>query len=290
MTDYKLEQVQKNSCFGGVVYKYQHYSPVLSCTMRFNIYLPPAVSANPNSKVPVLYFLSGLTCTEDNMITKSGVLQYLSNENIALVTPDTSPRNCGIEGEEDAWDLGTGAGFYVDATTPKWSKHYNMYSYISNELPEIISSNFPIIKSKSSIFGHSMGGHGAIMIALRNPGMFKSVSAFAPICHPSECHVGIKCFEEYLGPKSACWDKYDSTELASNYQDQHISILMDQGSDDSFLKDNSLLPDHLVAAVENSKSFISLETRVHPGYDHSYWFVQSFIKDHIDFHAKFLNA
>ncbi|OLY80511.1 S-formylglutathione hydrolase [Smittium mucronatum] len=276
MASLDLTQVSSSMCFGGFVYKYKHYSTTTDCTMTFNIYLPPSVKVDSETKVPALYFLSGLTCNEDNMITKAGALQYLSDKGIALITPDTSPRGCGIPGEDDSWDLGTGAGFYVDATTDKWSKHYNMYSYISAELPSIISANFPI------------GGHGAIMIALRNPKMYKSVSAFAPICHPSETPALKNTITEYLGPNKDDWVKYDSTELASNYQGPNINILMDQGSDDSLLKSNTLHPDHFVAAVENSKEYINLQTRVHPGYDHGYYFIQSFIKDHIDFHSTFL--
>ncbi|OMJ29065.1 S-formylglutathione hydrolase [Smittium culicis] len=268
MSELNLTQVSTNMCYGGTVYKYKHYSSVLDCNMNFNIYLPPSVSIDSKSKIPALYFLSGLTCNEDNMITKAGALQYLSKYGIALITPDTSPRGCNIPGEDDSWDLGTGAGFYVDATTEKWSKHYNMYSYISKELPSIIYNNFPIDSNKVSVFGHSMGGHGAIMLALRNPGMFKSVSVFAPICHPSEASSLKATIAEYLGPNKDDWAKYDSTELASNYQGLPINILMDQGSEDAFLKGNTLLPDHFVAAVENSKQYINLETRVQPGYDH----------------------
>ncbi|OMH78821.1 S-formylglutathione hydrolase [Zancudomyces culisetae] len=211
------------------------------------------------------------------MITKSGALQYLSKEEIALVTPDTSPR----------------AGFYVDATTEKWKNNYNMYSYITSELPQIINTSFPIVRipfdnTRVSIFGHSMGGHGAIMAALRNPNMFKSVSAFAPICHPSECAVGKKAFTEYLGANPSAWSVYDSTELAAVYKGEMLNILVDQGSEDSFLKDGALLPDHFVSAVQNSSKFINLETRVQPNYDHSYWFVQTFMEDHILFHSKHL--
>ncbi|PVV00372.1 hypothetical protein BB560_005252 [Smittium megazygosporum] len=282
-----LSLIQSNKCFGGTVYKYEHYSPSLKCRMRFNIFLPPNAPLDSTTKVPVLYFLSGLTCNEDNMITKAGAQRLLSEQGIALVTPDTSPRNTGIPGEDDIWSIGSGAGFYVDATTDKWKEHYQMYTYIVSELPELICSNFPINKEKSSVFGHSMGGHGAIMIALRNPGI---VSAFAPICHPSECPVGTSAFEEYLGPNKSNWLDYDPTELASNYQSEHVNILIDQGSDDAFLKEGNLLPDHFVAAVENSKNYITLETHIQPGYDHSYWFVQTFINDHIDFHAKFLKS
>ncbi|PWA01158.1 hypothetical protein BB558_002735 [Smittium angustum] len=272
MSDSSLTKISASLCHGGYVYKYEHDSIVLGCKMRFNIFLPPCFHLDTKTTVPVLYFLSGLTCNEDNMITKSGAIEHLANEGIALVTPDTSPR----------------AGYYLDATTEKWKKHYNMYSYVSKELPELVYKNFPVDPQRASIFGHSMGGHGAIMVALRNPGMFKSVSAFAPMCHPSESVTSKNAFTEYLGPNPEDWVKYDSTELALNYQDHPISIFLDQGSEDNFLKEGNLHPDHFVSAVENSKKYIQLETRVHPGYDHGYWFIQTFIKDHIDFHAKFL--
>ncbi|KAJ1678416.1 hypothetical protein EV182_004088 [Spiromyces aspiralis] len=276
-----LELVSKNRCFDGFVFKYQHISRVLGgVTMRFNIFLPLSAigpsGQNGAIKVPVLYFLSGLTCTEDNMITKSGAIKYLSEEGIALVTPDTSPRNAGVEGEDDSWDLGTGAGFYIDAVTDKWARHYKMYSYIAEELPALINNNF------------NVGGHGALVLAMRNPGRYRSVSAFAPICNPCECELGQKAFAAYLGNDKSLWEKYDACCLVKEYKGPNLNILLDQGSDDQFLKQGSLLPDHFMAAAENNKECVKIDNHLHPSFDHSYWFVQTFMENHIRFHAKYL--
>ncbi|KAJ1918543.1 hypothetical protein H4219_002557 [Mycoemilia scoparia] len=302
-----LELVSKNRCFNGYLFKYKHTSKVLgNVTMHFNIYLPlcaiDSSSSSPSpsplsngsaSKVPLLYFLSGLTCTEDNMIIKSGAIRFLSELKIALVTPDTSPRGAGVEGEDDAWDLGTGAGFYVNATTPKWSKHYNMYSYVNEELPELINANFNVDSQRVSIFGHSMGGHGALISALKNPGKFKSVSLFAPICNPIDCNPGQKAFTEYLGkltPETQpLWESYDACCLVKIYDGPCLDIMLDQGDNDDFLKRGDLLPDHFMAAAENNKELVKVQNRLHPTFDHSYWFVQTFIEDHIRFHAEHLS-
>ncbi|KAJ2286211.1 hypothetical protein IWW55_007039, partial [Coemansia sp. RSA 2706] len=186
-----LELVSTNRCFGGEVRKYRHFSTSTQCTMAFNIFLPAAALAN-EEKVPVLFYLSGLTCNEDNMITKAGALPHLAQERIALVTPDTSPRATGTDGEDGDWQLGTGAGFYVDATQAPWNAHYQMYSYTQRELQQLVFANFAVDSARVSVFGHSMGGHGALVLALRNPGYYKSVSAFAPICHPSTSDWGQK--------------------------------------------------------------------------------------------------
>ncbi|KAJ2538716.1 hypothetical protein EV175_006427, partial [Coemansia sp. RSA 1933] len=226
-----LELVSKNRCFKGEVHKYTHHSDLTNGKMTFNVFLPDA-ALTKTEKVPVLYFLSGLTCNEDNMITKAGALPYLSDEKIALVTPDTSPRSAGIDGEEGDWELGTGAGFYVDSTQDPWKPNYNMYSYVQVELQQLINANFFVDGSRVSIFGHSMGGHGALVLSIRNPGHYKSVSAFAPICHPSLSNWGRKQFSAYLGDNEKEWAKYDATELVKSYDGPMLHVLIDQGAAD----------------------------------------------------------
>ncbi|KAJ1943498.1 hypothetical protein FBU59_002892 [Linderina macrospora] len=282
-----LELVSKNRCFHGEVRKYTHQSTSTQSKMTFNIFLPDA-AVNSTEKVPVLYYLSGLTCNEDNMITKGGALKYLSEHKIALVAPDTSPRGCGVPGEEDDWELGTGAGFYVDATQEPWAKHYRMYTYVHSELQALVGEMFSVDAKRTSVFGHSMGGHGALVLALRNPGHYRSVSAFAPICHPSTSNWGRKQFAAYLGANEEDWRKYDATELVKEYEGEELPVLIDQGGDDPFYKSKQLQPSHFVIATESSRRNVRLENRVQPGYDHSYWFVQSFMESHIEFHAKHL--
>ncbi|KAJ2001421.1 hypothetical protein GGI04_003745 [Coemansia thaxteri] len=282
-----LELVSKTRCFKGEVRKYTHVSAATNCKMTFNIFLPDAALLR-KEKVPVLYFLSGLTCNEDNMITKAGSLPYLSEEGIALVTPDTSPRAAGVAGEDDDWELGTGASFYVDATQEPWCKSYNMYSYIQNELQLLVSESFAVDATRTSIFGHSMGGHGALVLALRNPGHYKSVSAFAPICHPSTSNWGRKQFTAYLGCNESAWAAYDATELAKTYEGPELPVLIDQGDADQFYRSKQLQPSHFVIAAESSRRLVVLDSRMQPGYDHSYFFIQTFIQDHIAFHAKHL--
>ncbi|KAJ2847356.1 hypothetical protein IWW36_003896 [Coemansia brasiliensis] len=282
-----LELVSKNRCFAGEVRKYRHASVSTKCTMSFNIYLPDTALSN-TTKVPVLFYLSGLTCNEDNMITKGGAIPFLSSECIALVVPDTSPRSSGIEGEDDDWELGTGAGFYVDATQEPWRNHYNMYSYVQTELQQLVFSSFSIDSTRVSIFGHSMGGHGALILSLRNPGYYKSASAFAPICHPSTSNWGQKQFKAYLGPNTEDWAKYDATELVKTYDGPELPILLDQGDSDQFYTNKQLQPSHFVIATKSSKNAIQLQDRMQPGYDHSYYFIQTFMEDHIKFHARYL--
>ncbi|KAJ1664717.1 hypothetical protein EV178_003874 [Coemansia sp. RSA 1646] len=257
--------------------------------MAFNIFLPD-VALSKSKKVPVLYFLSGLTCNEDNMVTKAGALPYLSDEEIALVTPDTSPRDTGIDGEEDDWELGTGASFYVDATQEPWKSSYNMYSYVQKELQQLVSESFFVDDSRVSIFGHSMGGHGALVLSMRNPGHYKSVSAFAPICHPSLSNWGRKQFMAYLGKDEKEWSKYDATELVKGYNGPILPVLIDQGDADQFYSTKQLLTSHFVVAAETHGCRVNLQSNMRPGYDHSYWFIQTFIKDHISFHAKYLKG
>ncbi len=263
---------------------YEHSSEMLSCNMKFAVFLP---SKSETAKVPVLYYLSGLTCTEQNFITKAGAQRYAEEYGIALVAPDTSPRGCNIEGEEDSWDFGTGAGFYVNATQEKWKKNYKMYSYVTKELPGIIGSTFPVLSDRVGITGHSMGGHGALICALKNPGQYKSVSAFAPICNPMNCPWGQKAFTGYLGTNKEEWKNWDACELVKSYKGPPFSyIMIDQGKADDFLK-RELLPENFVEACREAKMQVVL--RLQEGYDHSYYFIASFMGDHIKHHASVLN-
>ncbi|XP_037527846.1 S-formylglutathione hydrolase [Rhipicephalus sanguineus] len=274
-----LTLVSSNKSFNGLQKVYSHFSETLKCSMKFAIYLPPKSEV---TSVPLLYWLSGLTCTEQNFIQKAGAQRYASEMSIAIVCPDTSPRGCNIEGEDDSYDLGTGAGFYVDATQGKWKANYKMYSYVTKELPALIKENFPVDTTRQGIFGHSMGGHGALICALKNPGMYKSVSAFAPICHPTECPWGKKAFSNYLGEDRAAWEEYDATCLVQKYKGPPLWLFIDQGKEDNFLKDQQLLPEHLLEAGQ--KNGVGITLRMQEGYDHSYFFIASFIEDHIKHH------
>ncbi|KAL6047350.1 S-formylglutathione hydrolase [Balamuthia mandrillaris] len=280
-----LNRVSSAKCFGGHVERYSHASSTLHCEMKFSVFVPPQAAS---SKVPVLYWLSGLTCTDENFITKAGAQRAASKYGFVLVCPDTSPRGVEIEGQDDSWEFGSGAGFYVNATQSKWATHYNMYDYVTKELPALVESNFPVDPEKKSIFGHSMGGHGALICALKNPGTYKSVSAFAPICNPINCPWGQKAFSGYLGEDKEAWKQYDSSELIRGYNGAALPVLVDQGTEDKFLKD--LLPEALEAgAKENASSgAVSLEVRMQEGYDHSYYFISTFVEEHIEFHARFL--
>lgn len=280
-----LTQVSSNKCAGGHQKVFEHDSSELQCKMKVAVYLPPKAESD---KCPVFYWLSGLTCTEQNFITKAGAQQTAAEHGIIIVAPDTSPRGCGIEGEDESWDFGTGAGFYVDATQEPWKTNYRMYSYITDELPKLINANFPTDPDRMSISGHSMGGHGALVCTLRNPGKYKAVSAFAPICNPIQCPWGQKAFSGYLGADKSTWEAYDATVLAASYEGPQLDILIDQGGDDQFLSSSQLLPDHLIAACSAKK--IPVVFRRQPGYDHSYFFIYSFMSDHIKHHAKYLNA
>jgi len=279
-----IKEVSSNKVFGGYQKVFSHLSLEVNCEMKFSVFLPPKVE--DGTKAPVLYYLSGLTCTEQNFITKGGAQKYAAEKGLIIVGPDTSPRGCNIEGEDDSYDFGSGAGFYVDATVDKWKKNYRMYSYVTKELPEIINANFPVIPDKASIFGHSMGGHGALTIFLKNPGKYRSVSAFAPICNPTQVSWGIKCLGGYLGDNKELWKVYDATELAKTYKGPPTEILIDVGKADEFI--NNLKPERLVASCAESKTPIVL--RLQEGYDHSYYFISSFMEDHINHHAKYLNA
>ena len=258
-----------------------HHSESCNSEMRFALYLPPQAESQ---KVPVLYWLSGLSCTEENFMAKAGAQRLASKLGIALVAPDTSPRNTGVVGEDENWDIGSGAGFYVNATQPGWLEYYQMYDYVTQELPAVIAAQFPIDDSRKSVFGHSMGGHGALITALKNPLQYQSVSAFAPICAPSVCPWGEKAFSHYLGSDRTAWQAYDATALVQT-QTFAKPILIDQGNDDSFL-DNQLNPELFKLACQESGQALTL--RIHNGYDHSYYFIATFIEDHLRFHSEYL--
>lgn len=279
----KIKLVQQHQCFGGTVSYYSHSSSTCNIEMRFSIYQPPQAKLK---SLPILYFLSGLTCTEENFMMKAGAQQFANKYGLILVVPDTSPRNTGIVGEDDNWDLGTGAGFYVNATKEPWKKHYQMYSYVVEELPEIIAKNFPIQPDKQSIFGHSMGGHGALICALKNPEKYQSVSAFAPIVAPMRSSVGQKVFTNYLDTNQEYWRDYDASELVLNSAfNRHI--LIDIGTADPFLAQKQLLPELFENACK--KVGLPLTLRMLENYDHGYYFIASFIEDHIRYHAEVLN-
>lgn len=277
----KISLVSSVKCFGGFQKVYCHDSEEVKCEMKFSIYLPSQVA---DRKCPVLYWLSGLTCTEENFIIKSGFQRHAAKHGIIVVGPDTSPRNCNIEGEKDHWDFGVGAGFYVDATEEKWKTNYRMYSYVTKELPSIINSEFPN-NGKCGITGHSMGGHGALTIALKNPEKYVSISAFSPISNPSEGIWGQKALKGYLGPDRSTWADYDATLLVKSYSGRELTILIDQGTEDTYLE-KELLVQNFISACKNTK--VKLEARMQEGYDHSFFFVSTFLGDHFDFHAKYL--
>ena len=270
--------LSSHAAFGGVVSYHAHDSAEIGTPMRFAVFTPPQAKRAP---VPVLYFLAGLTCTEETFMIKAGAQRLAAELGILLVAPDTSPRSPRIPGDEESWDFGLGAGFYVDATEAPWSSHYRMYSYVTAELPAVIERNFPARGDAQGIFGHSMGGHGALVAALRNPTRYRSVSAFAPICAPMSCPWGRKAFSRYLGQDQSRWAAYDASVLiaASPRRD---SILIDQGTADKFLEEQ-LKPDALVAAARGAGP--TIELRGQPGYDHGYYFISTFMEEHLRFHA-----
>ena len=276
-----LENLSANKTFGGWQKQYSHHSAVLNCNMRFAVYLPP--QASNGKKVPVLYWLSGLTCTDENFMQKAGALRVAAELGIAIVAPDTSPRGEGVA-DDDGYDLGKGAGFYVNATQPPWNRHYQMYDYVVNELPQLIESTFPV-SDKRSIAGHSMGGHGALTIAMKNPERYSSVSAFSPISNPMNCPWGQKAFTTYLGKNKGDWQAFDASELMRQAT-QHVPAKVDQGESDGFLAEQ-LKPETLTAAAQVSN--YPLELNLHQGYDHSYYFIASFIEEHLHFHFTHLN-
>jgi len=273
-----IETIAEHRCFGGTQGYYRHDSSETGTPMRFAVFVPPQAASETR---PVLYFLSGLTCTEENFTVKSGAQRRAAELGLVLVMPDTSPRGTDLPGEHDTYDFGSGAGFYVDATEAPWSVNCRMYSYVTRELPALVAENFPVDEARTGVFGHSMGGHGALVAALRNPGVFRSVSALAPIASPMNCPWGEKAFGGYLGPARESWRSYDACALI---EDGHraSSILVDQGLDDQFL-DSQLFPERLEAACKAAR--ISLRLRLQSGYDHSYFFIASFVADHLDWHA-----
>ncbi|CAI5440377.1 unnamed protein product [Caenorhabditis angaria] len=269
--------VSSNKSFSGRQYVYKHSSSTLNCEMTFGIYVP---EFSGSEKLPVLLYLSGLTCTHANFMEKSGFQQFASKYRFIVVHPDTSPRGVDIEGDSESWDFGKGAGFYLNATEPKWSKNYKMYDYITKELiHQTIPQIAPIDQQKIGIFGHSMGGHGALIIGLRNPEIFKSISAFAPICNPINVPWGKKAFSGYLGSDESTWLQYDASHLLKSYTGPHRHILIDQGEGDNFL---AQLQPHTLKSSENAE----IQVRLQPEFDHSYYFIASFIEDHFKHHLK----
>lgn len=280
-----MELLSDVKCFGGRQKRYKHHSIFNKCDMHFSIFLPAEADVK---RVPVLYWLSGLTCTDENFVIKSGAQRFASQHGIALVAPDTSPRGSNVPTDpKGATDLGLGAGFYISATQKPWSMHYHMYEYVVNELPSLIKSNFPVDLIKQSIFGHSMGGHGALMIALRNPKLYSSVSAFAPICSPMNSSWGQKAFSHYLGDNQDEWKKYDTCHLVTQATDKKFELLIDQGLSDAFLLEQ-LKPGLLKETC--TKHNYPIRLRFQGGYDHSYHFIASFIGEHVAFHANHLKG
>ncbi|GBQ68285.1 esterase [Acetobacter lovaniensis NRIC 0474] len=280
-----LTLLEEHRAHGGRVMFYEHSSSVLGLPARFGVFLPPA--AEQGGKVPVVYALAGLTCTQETFLIKATALAEAARLGVALVTPDTSPRGAGIEGEDTDWDLGTGAGFYLDATRQPWAQHYRMGSYIAQELPLLVESALPLDGARRGIMGHSMGGHGALVHGLQAPLFWKSISAFAPVVHPSVVPWGKKAFSTYLGADPADWRAHDAVCLLEDGYTHPAPILVDTGLADQFLQ-RELQPQHLVAAAE--KAGQALICREHEGYDHSYWFVQSFVADHLRHHAGLLGV
>jgi len=277
-----MEQIDAHRCFDGQQLRFRHRADSLDCDMTFSIYLPPQADQRV---VPALYWLSGLTCTDENFVIKAGAQRYAAEYGIALIAPDTSPRGEGVPDDPTgAYDFGLGAGFYLNATRHPWDKHYRMYDYVVEELPRLINEHFPVDNEKIAISGHSMGGHGALSIALKNPQRYRSVSAFAPVCSPMRCPWGEKALGTYLGDDRDSWRQYDSCELIRQAA-HHLPILVDQGKADDFL-DAQLKPDLLADAAQQAG--YPLDIRYQQGYDHSYFFISSFIGDHLRFHARYL--
>ena len=274
-----LTLVQEQKCFGGRQVRYKHNSAVLNCDMQFSVFLPPQAAEH---KVPALYWLSGLTCSDENFSVKAGAQRVAAELGIALIIPDTSPRGDGVA-DDPAYDLGQGAGFYVNATQAPWAQHYQMYDYILTELPTLLEAQLPL-SDQRAISGHSMGGHGALVLALRNPQRFTSVSAFAPIANPLNCPWGQKAFTAYLGEDRTTWEDYDASLLLAQYRGD-LPMLVDQGDADNFLSEQ-LKPQTLYTAGMQAKANLLL--RMQPGYDHSYYFIASFIEEHLRFHAGYL--
>lgn len=276
----KLETRSQHRCFGGVQGYYQHHSEIIDLPMRFSVYEPPQAGENKEQQFPVLFFLAGLTCTEETFMIKAGAQRFAAELGLILVSMDTSPRNTGIPGEADDWEFGAGAGFYLDATESPWSRYFRMESYVTRELRDIILANFPANPERVGIFGHSMGGHGALTLALRHPGLYQSVSAFAPIAAPTQCLWGQKAFSHYLGESPASWRKHDATALIEAGHRLPVPLI-DQGLSDPFLSDQLHLNFMETACQEAGQAII---LRRHTGYDHGYFFISTFIEDHLRYH------
>jgi S-formylglutathione hydrolase len=281
-----FEVVSQHRCFNGTVGFYKHEAASTSCPMKFSVFTPPQAQSG---RVPVLYYLAGLTCTEETFMIKAGAQRVAAELGIMLVAPDTSPRGVKLPGDSDSWDFGVGAGFYVDATAEPWSRHYRMYTYVTQELRALVEAQFPADPARTGIFGHSMGGHGALTIALRNPDRYRSVSAFAPIAAPKQCPWGQKAFSGYLGPDRGQWSTYDATELVAGVKDaaHKPQILIDQGLSDQFLQ--TQLHPHLFEDAAKKVGY-PLQLRRHEGYDHGYYFISTFMQDHMVHHAKILRG
>jgi S-formylglutathione hydrolase len=283
----RIETLSETRCFGGTMGFYRHASTANNCDMQFAVFVPPQAA---DSNVPVVTFLSGLTCSEENFMVKSGAQRYAAELGLMLVVPDTSPRGDGVPDDPDgAYDFGLGAGMYLNATEAPWSQHYRMYDYVMQDLQRAVFDNFPGDSDKQGLTGHSMGGHGALVIGLRNPDTFRCISAFAPICTTLHSPWGRKALGNYLGADTSRWHQYDASEVARAVSDPsvHAPILVDQGLADDFLEEQ-LQPERLEAAC--AESGLSLELRRHDGYDHGYYFIATFIGDHLRHHAALLNA
>jgi len=279
-----LETLSQHGAFGGVQGFYRHASAEIGLPMKFGVYRPPQALAG--ARVPALVWLAGLTCTEETFAIKAGAQRVAAELGLMLVTPDTSPRGTGIAGAGDSWDFGDGAGFYLDATQAPWAPHWRMESYVTQELPEVVAAHFPWQRERLGLFGHSMGGHGALTLALRHPGMVGSVSAFAPVAAPTQCPWGVKAFTHYLGADRSAWAAHDATELVRSGARAPV-LLVDQGLADKFL-DGQLMVDRFEAACREAGQPLTL--RRHAGYDHGYFFIASFVEDHLRFHAQALTS
>jgi S-formylglutathione hydrolase len=281
-----LETVSEHRCFGGLQGFYRHQSAMIGLPMRFSVYQPPQAQQH---SVPILFYLAGLTCTEETFAIKAGAQRVAAELGLMLVTCDTSPRQTGIPGEADDWEFGTGAGFYLNATQPPWSRYFRMYDYVLEELRDTVLTHFAGSARRLGIFGHSMGGHGALVLALRNPGIYKSVSAFAPICAPTRCPWGQKALPRFLGNSTAAWAEYDAVELLNSRRVRVFpQILVDQGLADKFLPQGQLLPELLELSCAAAGQ--PLQLRRHEGYGHDYYFIATFVADHLRFHAQVLTA
>ena len=279
-----MEIISKNKCHGGTLQVIEHESVTLACTMKFSLFLPPQIS---QEKVPFITFLSGLTCTHDNFTTKANAYAQATKDGVAILTPDTSPRGDDVPDDADSYDFGKGAGFYINATQQPWVKNYQMEDYVVEELNQLVCEKFPVDLNKQGIGGHSMGGHGALTLYLKHPDKYKSASAFSPIVAPTQVPWGKKAFSRYLGENSKQWLKHDATALmtASDNRAEFHEILIDQGTNDQFL-DVQLRPDLFATACETASQ--QLKLRMQEGYDHSYYFIQTFINDHVHHHSEIL--